>query len=84
MILLDKFIKLFCVCVGDIRELTNRFTLAPLLESLPVCSKDIEIQEPYDQASTETLTAKGSQRAQQNTSVTVGDSDNQVIVYKKR
>ncbi|XP_066028059.1 uncharacterized protein [Pocillopora verrucosa] len=63
--------------LSDIREQTNRFTLAPLLESLPVCSKDIEIQEPYDQASTETLTAKGSQRAQQNTSVTVGDSDNQ-------
>ena len=84
MILLDKFIKLFCVCVGDLPEQTNPFTLAPLLESLQVCCKDKEIQKPYDQASTETLTVKGSQRAQQNTSVTVGDSDNQVIVYKKR
>ena len=64
--------------LSDLPEQTNPFTLAPLLESLQVCCKDKEIQKPYDQASTETLTAKGSQRAQQNTSVTVGDSDNQI------
>ena len=84
LILLDKLIQFFGVCVGNLLEQTNPSTLASLLESLQVCRKDIEIQRPSDQASTETLTAKGSQRAQQNTPVTVGDSDNQVIMYKKR
>ena len=72
------------MCVGDLPEQTNPFTLAPLLESLQVSCKDIEIQKSYDQASTETFTAKGSQRAQQNTPLTAGDSNNQVIMYKKR
>lgn len=72
------------MCVGDLPEQTNPSTPAPLLESLQVSRKDIEIQKSCDQASTETFTEKGSQSAQQNTPVTVGDSNNQVIMYKKR
>ena len=82
MILLDKFIKLFCVCVDELMDKRNPFTVARLLESLPVAPR--ESQRSCDQASTETFTAEGSQSAQQNTPVTVGDSNNEVIMYKKR
>ena len=70
------------MCVGDLPEQINSSTLASQMKSLQISRKDIEIQKSYDQTSIETFTNKGSQSGQQ-CPVTVGASDNQVIIKKK-
>lgn len=62
---MNYYNSLVCVCVGDLPEQINSSTLASHLKSLQISSRDTEIQKSYDQASTETFTAKGSQSAQQ-------------------
>lgn len=53
------------------------------MKCLQITREDTEIQESYNQASTETFTAEGSQSGQQYTPVTVWASDDQVVIYKK-
>lgn len=60
---MNYYNSLVCVCVGDLQ--INSSTLASHLKSLQISSRDTEIQKSYDQASTETFTAKGSQSSQQ-------------------
>lgn len=72
-----------CVCVGDLLEQIKTSTLVPQMENLQISSEDTEIQNSYDQASTETFTANGIQSGQQHTPVTVGVSHDQVVIYKK-
>ena len=50
------------------------------MENLQISSEDTEIQNSYDQASTETFTANGIQSGQQHTPVTVGVSHDQVVI----
>ena len=72
------------MCVGDLPEQINSSTLASQMKSLQISRKDIEIPKSYDQTSIKTFTNKGSQSGQQCTPVTVGASDNQVIIKKKK
>ena len=62
------------MCVGDLLEQIKTSTLVPQMENLQISSEDTEIQNSYDQASTETFTANGIQSGQQHTPVTVGVS----------
>ena len=91
MILLDKLIQFFCVyfcvcvcmCVCLFTK-ADKFFHSCISNSLQVTSKGTEIQKSYDQVSTGTFTAKGSQSGQQCTPMAVGASDDQVIIYEKR
>lgn len=71
------------LCVGDLPEQINSSTLVSPMKCLQITREDTEIQESYNQASTETFTAEGSQSGQQYTPVTVWASDDQVVIYKK-
>ena len=71
------------LCVGDLPKQMNSSTLVSQMKRLQITSKDTEIQKSYNQASTETFTAAGSQSGQQYTRGTVWAFDDQVVIYKK-